>query len=324
MAQRNKKIVIITEFGFDIGLGHLIRSINLYNALVDGTNHSVDIYSFNKDNLDISLPPFLKNTDEDFFKEKFDILILDFSSYSIERLKDFTYTTDVIMIGFGVPKEYFSFFTYVINVSEGTGITNKKYMVGNTRVYEGSKYIFLKRDLLQWRNKHSLTNPKHTVFIMFGGTDPKGLTLSLTRLFISYFQTDSLYSKRLKLIIRLAQSHPYFAQIEEMSKTNNQITLISSFVNTVEMFQKADLIITSPGNIFFEAAYYGIPTVLLTQNSKQASDFNGFPNIYSIEDFNDIESILSEVYCNYKKWQELYQIMSVAEGEAELLNELFC
>jgi spore coat polysaccharide biosynthesis predicted glycosyltransferase SpsG len=122
--------------------------------------------------------------------------------------------------------------TLETTLHDGTATINALYGHGD---YTGAKYAVLRPEFTI--KKHRAYEGSKRIMVMFGGTDPAGLTRKACE--------SLLPSKDLTVVVP-GQS-----------------------VNVAAMMHDHDLLITSGGRTVFEAAAVGIPTIVLCQNMRE-------------------------------------------------------
>lgn len=176
--------------------------------------------------------------------------------------------------------------TYYINVAEGNGPAPLSTC---PRILEGIKYWI--RDKNTEEKIHSFEKRKElkNILCVFGATDIAG------------------YSHRIYDIVKIIFSDSHFDIIipdetkRETLASNNKyenIRFLSPINKLQNIFFDYDLLITSPGNIYFEALAIGVPVIAFCQNRKQESDFIGFKSVFKQ---NQFDKLIPEFVGNLQK-----------------------
>jgi len=83
---------------------------------------------------------------------------------------------------------------------------------------------------------------------------------------------------------------------------------VSGFTpNLISQFYDYDLILTSPGNLYFESLYLEIPTLGVCQNKKQESDFHKYPLVFKQ---CQLTTVLNNINYYYSASRDVSKILS--------------
>jgi UDP-2,4-diacetamido-2,4,6-trideoxy-beta-L-altropyranose hydrolase len=137
----------------------------------------------------------------------------------------------------------------------------------NIKCYLGPEYFILNPLFLKYQNmKRNIKRKSKNILITMGGSDPNNLTIKIIKALVNI--------KEIKLNVILGKLFKKRNDIEKIRKLNPQ--KISKFIdidNMYEMMLKNDLFIGTGGNTSFEAAFMGIPGILINQTPLQ--NYNG-------------------------------------------------
>lgn len=97
------------------------------------------------------------------------------------------------------------------------------------------------------------------ILVVIGGSDPYNITFKLAQVLKDFKQ------QTIRLIIGLSRSKEEKELFAALELAHDNIEVLAFTNNIVEQFLWADVAITGEGNIKFEAALTGTPTLLLTQ-----------------------------------------------------------
>ncbi len=211
--------------------------------------------------------------------EDFSLLVIDVYNLKQGKLKELRDRTIMPIVVFGYSgKKYQN--TLVVNVAEGGGPFPNTI---EADILEGAAFFICNSSLERIRNSYSREKSLCKILCVFGGTDPANLSGRMVE-----------YVNELNLNYN-------FSIISNSSSLREQILPANVSVsgphnNLPSIFCSYDLIITSPGNIYFEAMIVGAPVIAITQSEKQELDFKGYPWIYKVEEMKNCLSSLNEIY----------------------------
>ena len=293
------KIVFRCDASFDIGLGHLVRSLALIEELV---SHNHIILATIED----GAKPYISkrvNKFDTFFKEKNEeeeeflrrikvvlkpnVIVIDkkypYSSEFLNQLKG--ENIKIIMID---------------NICEGLCASDEiifptahldktlleKYLSQEKidSVKTGFEYIILRKEVLILKDK---TQPGlHTsskVVVTTGGTDPEGVLLKL----IPWIKDMALDAR---ILLLLGQSFRFRNELKHLvTNLPNNIHLMSYSLKEVI---KGDIVICTFGVSVYEMIYLGIPTICISHNIENADGARMLKKRYGvIEDLGYVEDI---------------------------------
>lgn len=273
----SKKITIFTE-GFDkIGLGHVYRTMHLYEKLYQHdiqlitTRRSIQaIKKFNEENLPYIVIDSIEDVFEILEERVPDIFINDFlntSSKFIKKLK--SYTRRVVSF-----EDLGSGSKYCHAVINDLYEYPVKYNSNN--FYWGSNY-FLLRDEFFLIGKSKFTKKVSNILVVFGGTDPSNLNFKLADVAIKL-------SDRFSFTFLVGGGYGNISGlIKKLSKFKN-ITITNNSNLVSRLMQNSQIAISSQGRTMLELAYIEVPTILLAQNKRELEHSfgyldNGFINL---------------------------------------------
>lgn len=276
-ALKKKRIVFRTDGHRALGMGHIFHCLTLaYNL----TGHDVMFVLDAKYREGLEkiasrhMPYTLVGSDEEFFsfleRWQADIIVndcLDTDSEYMLKLKSLAGRVVTIEdLGSGA--------------EHADAIVNALYQEEKPaeNVYSGERYVCLRDEFLINQPKEFSEDVKN-VLVLFGGTDPSGLTEKIYRLAIelnkSYpeirftFITGGGYDN---------EKHGIRTIEEKNIRVMNNLTRLSDHM------READLAFTSQGRTVFELASLGVPSIVLAQNEREqlhtfAQMHNGFMNL---------------------------------------------
>ncbi len=136
----------------------------------------------------------------------------------------------------------------------------------DSELFLGPTYYILNPIFKKFENYYrTFTSKARNILITMGGGDQKNLTIKVSESIVNM--------KNIHLNIILGKLFQNFSEIE-MLKTKNpsKITIYQDINNMEELMKENDIIISTGGNTSFEAAYMGIPGILINQNDLQSQN----------------------------------------------------
>lgn len=127
------------------------------------------------------------------------------------------------------------------------------------KLYLGPRYYILNPVFKRFENyKRTFDRSAKNILITMGGADPKNLTIKIIKALIKL--------ENIQINIILGKLFQKFDEIEQIkNKFSSKISIFPDIKNMEEFMLKNDLIITTGGNTSFEAAFVGIPGILINQ-----------------------------------------------------------
>lgn len=270
---KRKKIVIRTEGYPQIGLGHIYRSILLYDALLE---HDVKVVISYKSELG------KRKLSERFIKAEVVADENDFykflEEYSPDILINDILDTDEIYM-----QRVSKLVKRVINFEdEGKGnvyasaVINALYEKGRKEdnYFFGPKYYCLREEFLIATPKPFAEKVDNILFI-FGGTDPAGYTEKMLEV-IEMIQDDEEINYQFVLGLGFDRDKQFMERVSVLPKKINvikDVAMVSSYM------EKADIAVSGQGRTMYELASMKVPTIILAQNEREVRhEFGGIEN----------------------------------------------
>ena len=163
------------------------------------------------------------------------------------------------------------------NINTSSNISINPYMFKNKIVRKrgkvklsGHKYfIFSKKISNYLKKRKKIRKDPSNILISLGGTDPKNIAQKLIKLILS-----------LKLNIKLKVLMAFNTKVKHFFKKNKNIKFLSYQDDILKHLNWSDIAIINEGNIKFEAAIMGTPSIMINtiekDNSKLINDFLKF------------------------------------------------
>ncbi len=288
------------DHGKSHGLGHINRTLNLYEGLKKNYNLLFNFFFITKKNT-LGHTVIQSRTKEKIFskkiiyKKKFfkknDIIIIDTLGAEKSFLSNLKASGVIKVISFEELNPNFFKKGLIIN---GIYFTNKTLKSNtNVKIYQNIKYIFLDP---KFKTKKKLKS-NNTVLITSGGTDIKNYLYKVSKIILDYFGINY------KLYIILGRGVKKKNKIFNL-KNHKNIKLIKNTNNLKKYIDRSTFCITSGGNVMFESISSGRPTFVCQtyENQKYAIKyFRKKKLIFYLGKISKIDK--SEIYKNVQLLQ---------------------
>lgn len=323
------KILFRVDGGLEKGLGHLIRSIALAKNLTFSSNFKIIFASNYSEILENKIKEAgfsVFYNDNDKSEEKFlleAINTLKITNVFIDNLHQYSYKfimklkedsdTKVIFLHNSCEGSKQACATIIPsahtdkNLLLASGFDEKKLFIGPEYVIINNKIIDLKK-----QKKESNFNKVFRIVITTGGSDPKGVLLTLLR------YVDETENRDMEIIVLVGEG---FMHKMELSKILNSIGKTSHLkLKTVPYSIKelilADIAISTFGVSTYELMYLGIPVLSVAHAIPNAKGSNRLANKYSaIKDLGLIDNLTKEDFA-----KELFHLMDSLEDREDLVK----
>lgn len=275
---RRKKIIFRADGYKELGMGHIYNCITMAYNLIE---HDVIIVT--KSDAEIGLkkiyatniPCHLIKDDSELFEfiDEFrpDIFVND----CLDSDRDY-----ILKLKAKVPRVV-TIEDLGTGVDEADAVINALYDEDEQRaahVYSGYQYVCL-RDEFQLEQANKWSQEVHNVLFMFGGTDPANLNVILYRIVEKI--SDKYQGIKFNFITGIGYDNEGNGVVSQPAKN---IYVYPNVPYVTKYMKTADLAITSQGRTVFELAVMGVPSIVLSQNSREkthrfAQMENGFLNL---------------------------------------------
>ncbi len=274
------KVLILTEGGENIGLGHITRCTSIYQAfeeagiesllIVNGDQTVRDILRdknckvFNWLNGRETLLATVKNADIVFI----DSYLADRDLYEkISNIaKTAVYFDDDVRLNY--PRGF------VLNgaiLAEQMAYPKRKKVT----YLLGAQYAPLRKEFWDVPSKPIRDNLE-SVMITFGGADIRNFTPKVLKLLID------TYPELLKKVI-IAKSFQNTAEIERLKDSNTELIYYPSAAEMKKVMLESDIAISAGGQTLYELARIGVPTVAVAVADNQLKSILGWKKVGYIE-----------------------------------------
>jgi len=275
-----KKIIVRADGGFNEGLGHITRCI----YFIKNFNSSFDVIFCIKQNPEVKEfltaqyysvyeinPNISINEEIDYLVSlSSDLLILDvrnkinlFFKRCAEKFNKVLRFDDSDRNISIYSKYYLNYNLYAENID--FDVINK-----DGKLFLGPKYYILNPSFKEYENyERSFRKRAKNILITMGGSDPKNLTTKIVKSIIKL--------KDIHLNVVLGKLYEYYGEIESLKNNfKDKISIYKNIDNMPEMMAKNEIIIGTGGNTSFEAAYMGLPGILINQIDLQARNSKNY------------------------------------------------
>lgn len=265
------KALIRADGGFNIGMGHIIRCMTLYDELIK--NNVECIFVSKKDKVV-----------EGYFKDKkvryilMEAMELDGEKIEIKNIIK-NYNTDVIITdSYNINEEYLLFLKslsrYLVSIDDNYLFDYPSDIVVNPNVYAekkrynnniskyllGGQYCIL-RDEFRKRSSKNIKVKAENILITMGGTDVNNVTPFIIK------AINEIPGININVIV--GKGFENRELIEESCKNGQNIKLIYNPKDMRILMESADVCISSSGSTLYELASLGVPTLFVIQADNQ-------------------------------------------------------
>lgn len=129
----------------------------------------------------------------------------------------------------------------------------------------GTHYALLRREFLLWEGWHrEIPEVARKLLVTLGGGDPNSVTLDVIR------ALGRLDVKGLKVVVVIGPHNLNYKVVRSAASTlPHKIRLAHNVTDMPELMAWADVAVTAAGNTFWEAAFMGLPSVLIAVAENQ-------------------------------------------------------
>ncbi|MBR4412109.1 MAG: UDP-2,4-diacetamido-2,4,6-trideoxy-beta-L-altropyranose hydrolase [Lachnospiraceae bacterium] len=270
----NKKTILLRVDGYpQIGMGHIYRGLQIAYGLME---HKIYFVLSEKSEIGIAK---IQSSHYPYEVIKDDDEILDL----IDRYKADVVINDIL----NTTEEYVQKLkdkgVRVVNFEDlGTGslaadaTVNALYDGENTdKLFFGSDYYLIRDEFVIAKPKEFAEKPEE-ILVLFGGTDPRNLTQKTIKALMTVEGIENIH-----ITVILGMGYDKKDEIVDLTKECKNITIVQDVKLMSDYMSKADIAIASQGRTMLELAAMGVPTILMSQNSREAThEFGGIKNGY--------------------------------------------
>jgi len=298
----NRKVAVLrADASSSIGVGHVMRSLSLGEALLD-EGFGVELVSF-------ELAPSLQslatscgievveltcapryNEDAQFVLERnANIVVVDGYEFS----REFFAVLELSDTSFAVIDDNAETNAHspsaVINQNPHATASMYSHMQGNPKLLLGLQYAMVRKEV---REVAAVQLPTHEgeVFVAMGGADFLGLTAPIV---------EALAETGLQIRVAVGHANTQREQVKKFADQHGQVTLIEQH-DYVSSLASAHVAVLAAGSSLWEACAVGTPSIGLVVADNQAASANaaaklGFTRVVDCRVIFNIESVMREV-----------------------------
>ncbi len=306
-----KKVLARIDGSYTIGLGHIYRMRTLALALRDAgcyvafltlenevanqllSSTGLTCYVFQRDTYNSTLQEAVQ-------KQRPDLIIQDVLEISADQMETIHQLTTAKIINFDDVGAGLATANVVIN-SIVFHWNKYKPNESRARLVEGPKYMILQPEIGNYVNRDKKIPAKaEHVLLAFGGTDTYFVTERVLKA-INNINGD------LNVKINLGPGSKMTPCLEEVVKSStHQVEILHSVPNLLGEFFQADLVVCGGGNMLYELAALGIPSVSIATEAHE---------IFNVDYWASVGTTVS------LGWREDLILAQVSEAISNLLFE---
>lgn len=324
------QIVIITDGGSILGMGHVYQALTLAATLsqIEDINAKITFLTKSeKPVVDlISSRGFgvihLQNDDLIFDKLKEykpDRIIFDKLDVSVDLAKKIKRKLGVKLTVFTNLTEANNYADVTVMAGMGSDFQNivEKNVINNSVRFWGPKYWLLRPEFGNYTPKNFRGNIRK-IMLMFGGADHANITSSVLDEII---RMDEKYHINIVLGAAFSYRSQLNAIIARNSKMKCSVEITENLVNVAEMMYGSDLIFVSPGLSFFESIRVGTPVICFHQNEFQENAWRGHVKTYSKDQAHYVPKLIRDNDFIFHDDPDVSS-MEIGNGVKEIITEI--
>ncbi len=269
----SKKLLIRADGDTQIGIGHITRCLYFVETIKNSCNtiflikenSQIKEYITQRNYLVDEIPSNLSLNEEidTLLSKSADLLIIDLLNKDDLYYQKCAKNFDKVLRFDDSHKIINIFSHFYLNYNLYSENVNYNIINEDCILFLGPKYYILNPVFRKYENyKRSFRSKARNILLTMGGGDPKNLTLKIAKAIINL---EDIY---LDIILGKLFKRP--DEIEELkNRFPDKISIYKDVNNIPEMMARNDLIIGTGGNTSFEAAFMGLPGVLINQINLQ-------------------------------------------------------
>lgn len=257
------RIAIRCHASHTIGLGHLVRQLNLGKALRNRGHEIVLSISNFSPAIEVAAKsgiPFQAMDDEDEWSPKsqngYDLVILDVSDTDEDFVRDLRKHTNTIVSfdDLGPGRDYVD-----LMIDENLEEGESENVSSKVRTLFGSDYAVLHPDFETLHRKPRIfSSTIKKVLVTFGGTDPCKLTVPIAQSIIQH-------KPDLSLTVILGPGFSEQNKLRQLMLRHKRLKVLDPIFNMAETIAAHDVIFCSGGITLQEALAVGTPAFVISQ-----------------------------------------------------------
>ena len=274
------QVLIATEGSNQLGIGHVIRCMSLYQAFEDeGIQAEIIMYG---DDAAISIvrkathiiSHWIDDTKSLYEKARHaDIVIIDSTLAPFKIYKSISSLTKVTVY-FDDNKRIDYPKGIVINRTIHAELFDYKKKSDNVYLF-GLKYLPLTKAFWYVPNKR-ISKQIQNMMISFGGSDPREMTPKVLK------YINKKYPRMHKMIV-IGKAFENVSQIKKLADSNSKLYYFPTGESIKNIMLKADIAISAGGQTLYELARIGVPTVGVAVVDNQLNNIKGLEKVKFLE-----------------------------------------
>ena len=129
----------------------------------------------------------------------------------------------------------------------------------DTHLLLGTRYVLLRREFLEWRNRERVVQPvAHKLLVSLGGADPDNVTAKVVH---------ALRALDVEARVVVGGSNPHFGELS--SAVNSPSSVLRDATNMPELMAWADVAVAAGGTTSWELAFMGLPSLMVVLAENQ-------------------------------------------------------
>ncbi len=298
----NRKVAVLrADASSSIGVGHVMRSLSLGEALLD-EGFGVELVSF-------ELAPSLQSLAASCGVEVVELSCAprsnDDAQFVLQRN-----ATIVVVDGYEFSREFFAVLeasstpfavvddnaetnahspSAVINQNPHASASMYAHLHGNSKLFLGLQYAMVRKEVREVAVMN-LPSREGEVFVAMGGADFLGLTAPIV---------EALAETGLQIRVAVGHANTQRAQIQKLADQFGHVTLIEQ-QDYVSSLASAHVAVLAAGSSLWEACAVGTPSIGLVVADNQSASANaakklGFTRVVDCRVRFNVEAVLNEV-----------------------------
>ncbi len=298
----NRKVAVLrADASSSIGVGHVMRSLSLGEALLD-EGFGVELVSFELapslqslaascgvEVVELSCAPRSNDDAQFVLQRNANIVVVDGYEFS----REFFAVLEASSTPFAVVDDNAETNAHspsaVINQNPHASASIYAHLHGNSKLLLGLQYAMVRKEVREVAAMN-LPSREGEVFVAMGGADFLGLTAPIV---------EALAETGLQIRVAVGHANTQRAQIQKLADQCGHVTLIEQ-QDYVSSLASAHVAVLAAGSSLWEACAVGTPSIGLVVADNQSASANaakklGFTRVVDCRVRFNVEAVLSEV-----------------------------
>lgn len=268
-----KNIAFVVNGNFNVGMGHIYRSMTLASKLpahkihfYSHKNSTLGIKKLEASNCKVNIFAHLNGLPRHFKKKGVDIVIndiLDTDFDYVKALKD----KGLFVVNFEDTGEGAIICDLLINALY-------EYSGNSENAYYGYRYECLRDDIYLYPVKTKVSKEVRNILVGFGGVDINNATLKVLKML------DKLVTDTKTINVLLGIGYKYEKELYKFVKNikwSKRLNIYKDVPAVSKYIYEADLVISGNGRMVYEVVALATPLLVCSQNERELSHI--FPRI---------------------------------------------